>query len=184
MHTSGSAMPDRRPRERELFQLGMARADIAAAMAACDLVLEEHRDASDALYRALIDSIIVSYARPFTRNKPVGPLPPEWSAFEHTIDSRTHEQLLALRHRTVAHSDYAVRKVYVLTDERETMFGVQQRVPALGIGVSSEILTTWSVAATRQLCDRLGSRLSERVEALIEELFGAAQIDAPVEIVP
>src|SRR5918996_3908931 len=42
-----------------------------------------------------------------------GPLPKKWSKFQSDSLKRLHDELIELRHQTIAHSDAAVRHVYV-----------------------------------------------------------------------
>src|SRR5438309_7330583 len=81
----------------ELKRLACARSDVSAALQTCDLLLKSIESADADLYTALSSTIVICYARPFTRNRPMGPLPPAWGQFKDARLQQTHDMLLKLR---------------------------------------------------------------------------------------
>jgi hypothetical protein len=53
----------------ELKRLACARSDVSAALQTCDLLLKSIESADADLYTALSSTIVICYARPFTRNE-------------------------------------------------------------------------------------------------------------------
>src|SRR5207249_2371933 len=60
------------------------------------------------------DAIVISYARPFTANKPLGSLPAKWGRFDNSQFQEVHDTLLRLRNKFVAHSDPYERSVFIV----------------------------------------------------------------------
>ena len=120
------------------------------------------------LYLPLFHATVASYARPFTRNKPFGPLPDKWSRFATERLQKTHDALIDARHTYVAHSDSEVREVQILP-------------PGAAIGswrsgtLSVMIKTTWwpldSFDRVIEVCKDLGTRLDDETHALLDELY-------------
>jgi hypothetical protein len=57
---------------------------------------------------------VVAYSRLFTQNEPFGPLKKEWGRFADPELQYLHDALVKLKNQTVAHSDYAIRKVLII----------------------------------------------------------------------
>lgn len=162
-----------RGKRRELCRLALARSDIAAALAACDQLVElsAHEQLAGDIGTALMNSLIVSYARPFTEGRPLGKLPDKWSKFSSRHDQETHALLMDLRRQTVAHNDSTLRKVYV-APAGGPLFETGQHTTGLGVAVTSWVPSPERVAAARQLCMTLGTRINDEVERLLDELYG------------
>ena len=163
--------PDSRStKKKALYQLVVARSDITAAMTTCDLMIHHVQGLGDHLYQPLFHAIVIAYARPFTHNKPLGPLSVQWSTFSNTPFQETHDELIRARHQFIAHSDEETRRVDI--------FPPGARVGETGLtsgGVSISIRTiafpTSRFHHIRDLCYDLGSRLDRRVNALLTELY-------------
>jgi hypothetical protein len=85
----------RSQKKKELYQLAVARSDITAALKTCDLIIQQVKEIGNDLYQPLFHVIVIAYARPFTRNKPFGPLPSEWSKFSDPAFQEMHDDLVS-----------------------------------------------------------------------------------------
>jgi hypothetical protein len=164
-------MPESRSaKKKELYRLAVARSDIRAAKTTCDLLIQHVEGLGDDLYQPLFHAIVIAYARPFTRNKPLGPLPAEWSKFSNAHFQETHDELIKARHQFIAHSDEEIRKAII--------FPPGAPVGKTGLksgGVSISIRTiafpTSQFHHIRNLCHDLGSRLDRGVYAILADLY-------------
>ena len=112
--TISKKQPASRSKQKlSLYRLLVARSDIGASHAACELFLKTVTDLSDDLYYPLFSAIVVCYARPFTDNKVFGSLPEKWRKFSDPDQQRLHNSLIATRHELIAHSDISVRKAKI-----------------------------------------------------------------------
>jgi len=157
-------------RKKEFYKIVVARSDITAALKACELFLSTVKDLGDDSYFPLLNAIIVCYSRPFSKNKPLGPLPKKWHRFDNGRFQEVHETILELRNKTVAHSDLEIRKVFIIpkgTPVRKT--GI--RSEALGVGISNRALPMEIFPEIRATCFDLGRRLNVEVKEQLELLF-------------
>ena len=97
-----------------LYKLVVARSDFIEALFTARYVIANVHDPRDELWFPLQDAIVVSYARPFTGNRPLGSPAPEWSVFGDPKLQSLHDDLIELRHKTIAHSDAAIRRVLIV----------------------------------------------------------------------
>lgn len=169
-------------KRRLLYQLCSARSDVRAATQICTYARDHVTDIRDELWLPLQDALIVSYARPFTRNRPVGPLPDQWARFEDPEHQRLHDELVSMRHEIVAHGDAARRTVVIFPPGT---------IPPIGGGPPTSEATV-SVAQARKdpsyfakvegLCQDLQARLHVETEALLQELFGDIDAREPFDL--
>jgi hypothetical protein len=78
---------------------------LEAARTGIHTVLERKLTSDSVEYYLLVVGIICLYARPFTNNRPVGPLTEEIVPDEHRD---LHDTILGIRHKLFAHSDASV----------------------------------------------------------------------------
>ncbi|MBW3670085.1 MAG: hypothetical protein KY432_00265 [Acidobacteria bacterium] len=156
-------------RKRDLYRMIVARSDITAALGTCELILDQITDLSDELLAPLYHAVVVSYARPFTANKPHGHLPSKWSKFREERLQRLHDSLIEQRHQYVAHSDADVRTVDIIPPGAT----IPQFGPAisLGVQVAMRLPDPGYFEDVRELCLNLGSRLNEAVSSELQELY-------------
>lgn len=133
-------------------------------MEGCDHLIEENVKAGHPLYWTLHNGIVVSYCRPFTRNRPYGPLPDKWSQFDDPELGELHQEPLDLRHKCVAHSDYDRRKVFIVPAGAQ-MFKTGKRTTGLGTAVQNWALPVAKWRDVRDLCIEVGSSISLDVES-------------------
>jgi len=158
-------------RKKEFYKIVVARSDITAALTACDLFLSKVKDLSDDLYFPLLNAIVVCYSRPFTSNKPLGPLSEKWHKFHNETFQKTHETILSLRNKTIAHSDLEIRKVFIYpagTPIAKT--GIKSH--HLGVAISNHALPMERFPEIRATCFDLGYRLNIEAERELRSLFG------------
>lgn len=119
-------------KRKDLCRLIVALSDIGNAKRLSEFIVD-NITMGNQLWEPLQDATIISYARPFTKNEPYGPLPKKWLKFQSDSMKRLHDELIELRHQTIAHSDAAVRHVYVypphtapsLIPDNKTMFAIR-----------------------------------------------------------
>jgi hypothetical protein len=88
-----------------LWQMESGCYSFEAARAGIHTVLELKLTSDSVEYYPLVVGIICLYARPFTNNRPVGPLAEEIVPDEHRD---LHDTILGIRHKLFAHSDASV----------------------------------------------------------------------------
>lgn len=143
-------------RRRLLYQLVAGRSDIGARQVTT-YAREHITDIRDELRLPLQDALVVTYARPFTSNRPIGPLPEEWTRFVDPDHQRLHGELMSMRNKLVAHGDAERRKVVIYPP------GAQPPVPR---GPTSEA----------------HARLRAAAQDLLQELFGNIDATVPFDL--
>lgn len=161
-------------RRKQFYKIVVARQDIKAALDACKLFLSKVRSMGDDLYFPLLTAIVVCYSRPFSRNKPLGPLPKKWHTFDKPEFTKIHETILDLRDKTIAHSDLAIRKVSILP--KGTPIGNSGLTSGLGVIMRDVALPMEIFPRIEAVCLDLGSRLNLEVKKEIRALFGSKDL--------
>lgn len=172
---------ERAGRRKLLYKLAVARSDVAAAMSACDLLLEHKPGMGDPLYAALTTTGVVCYGRPFSDNKPLGPIPGSWRRFEDERHQQLHDQLITLRNEAFAHSDALARKVRVVPQGARLIPG-DAPSSSLGIAVTAHYYPLEVIEEVRGLCLDLGHRLNVVVEDLLRDLFAGVYAPVPFDL--
>jgi hypothetical protein len=165
----------RAAKKKELYKLVVARSDITSAMGTCDLMKKNVDAVGNELYQPLFHAIVIAYARPFTRNKPLGPLSTEWPNFSNPEFQQTHDELIKARHQFIAHSDEEVRRVEIFphgSSIKET--GLKSG--GVGVGIRNIAFSLSYFEHIRALCYDLGYRLNRRVEDLLAELYNGQKL--------
>jgi hypothetical protein len=140
-------------------------------------MIEHVKDMGDKLYQPLFHAIVVSYARPFTGNRPHGRLHAEWSTFSDPYFQEAHDKIIKARHQYIAHSDEEIRKVLI--------FPPGARIGETGYRAGDLSLTVRTLGfplewfpPIRDLCRDLGGRLNARVDSLLAELYAGQKLSA------
>jgi len=107
--------------EEELYQLIVGMSDIRAAQTTAEYAVTVVNDIKSPLWFPLLEAVVVSYARPFTANRPYGPLPKRWANFADPGQQKLHDDLVETRNKAVAHSDAAVRRVMIIPPGAQLM---------------------------------------------------------------
>lgn len=162
----------------ELYKLIVARSDITEALYITRIFLKEIKDLKDEKYFALQNAIIVSYTRPFTSNKPFGPLEKEWSKFSDPKHAAIHLKIIRHRHQSAAHSDFDIRKVCI-EPKGVIIKPMKTKSEEIGVTVRNEAFPISSFKVIEHLCLGLGSRIHQEVEKRIDEIFG--NVNLPVK---
>jgi hypothetical protein len=167
----------RSAKKKELYQLAIARSDITEAMTTCDIMVEHVKDMGSKLYQPLFHAIVVSYARPFTGNRPHGRLPAEWSKFPDPYFQEAHDKIIKARNQYIAHSDEEIRKVLIFPPGApigETGY----RAGDLSLTVRTMGFPLEWFPPIRDLCRDLGGRMDKRVNSLLAELYVGRELPA------
>ena len=107
-------LESRASRKKKLYKLIVALKDIVEARQACSLFGKTITSTADDLYYPLLNSIVVSYSRPFVENKALRPLSSHWRRFDKPKLQQTHERLLQFRHDNIAHNDLDTAQVQII----------------------------------------------------------------------
>ncbi|HYI44528.1 MAG TPA: hypothetical protein VE174_03580 [Actinomycetota bacterium] len=150
-----------------MYKLAVARSDMAVAsdIAGRLVDLEMH----DRLWVPLQDACIIAYARPFSGNRPFGPLDPSFAQFDDDDLQALHEALLEMRNKTIAHSDSSIRNVF-LFPPGSLRFDGGRVGSGFDLSVRTEKLPPRRFHRVQELCHQVGSRLNAAVQALQESI--------------
>jgi hypothetical protein len=157
-------------RKENLYRVVAARSDMGTAYRAAAILANEPEDLDSNYHAALHTAMIVSYARPFTHNEPVGQLGKKWRTFAHPNGAGIHEELMRLRHKMVAHSDVTLRRVFIIP--KGTDRGPAGIADALGTSLRGEVLSEERLRQAEGHCYALGSRINDYVEDELAALYG------------
>ena len=163
--------PTRKKKKINLYKLIVARSDITAALTACGLFIEKVDRLGHDLYYPLYCSIIICYGRPFSDNKPLGPLPSQWRKFSSPRLQATHNELIDARNSLIAHSDLKVRKVNIVP-EGAKIGETNLQHHGIGLTIESYYFPLLRYRDIHDTCFDLGNRLNQAVEDEIEKLYG------------
>jgi hypothetical protein len=169
--------------ETDLWKLAVARSDLLASRDACEhlLAIEEP---PYTLHTALLAAIVISYGRPFSQNRPHGPLPRRWHRFENKRHGEVHRIVLRMRDKLIAHSDIAERRVFVVPP------GVDFPLRAPPDGKTAVVVRTATLVPSlveeiRDLCLDLGRRINAEVDAVRQRAFPDDSLpDKEIELLP
>lgn len=168
---------EERKRREQLYKLIVANSDIADALKVTRHFIQEVSTMQHELYLPLQEVIIISYARPFTDNKPFGALPAKWGKFQNSRFQSLHNQLLEARHQYVAHSDHAIRKVTLIPPGNKLNILDNKRVADTSWEITNQRFELEVFSEIEQLCLDLGSRLYSEIKTQIGQLYPST--DAP-----
>ena len=165
--------PARSKRKEQLYKIIVARSDITAALYASDLMLERVKTMGDPLYYPLYAAAVICYARPFSDNKPLGPLMKHWREFsDHTLQA-THDDIIAARNELIAHSDLAARRVEILPPGARV---ADRTSTGVGCKVGSYYFPIEKFHDVSATCRDLGGRLDSEVWRQLDALYGGMDL--------
>jgi hypothetical protein len=156
--------------KKELYKFIVANSDIYAAKYACDCFVENVSNMQDTLYFPLLETIIISYSRPFSANKPLGSLHKKWGIFKKDRYNLLHKRILEMRNKIIAHSDFEIRKVQIIPPYCLIPV-LEQRTQNIDFGIKTQALQIESVPIIRDMCINLGQRLLKEIEYRIDALY-------------
>jgi hypothetical protein len=151
------------PDEQELFKLVIARSDFHAALLACDYLLAIP-DPPETLFNLHVAAIVISYARPFSQNRPLGPLAKKWGQFDDPDRRKLHNDIIDARNKLVAHSDLSQLAVWIVPAGVELPTGKKR--DNASIVIQSRRLLSDQVSPIRDLCLELRVRLDKEIDEL------------------
>jgi hypothetical protein len=167
--------PDSVPGKKYLYKIVVARSDITEAMRTCDLFLSKIKSINDELYFPLLCSIIVSYSRPFTSNKPLGKLSTKWGKYKNAKFREKHETILELRDKAMAHSDLDIKKVYICPKGTHNVT-TGKKFPGLGVYITNKAFRIQAFKIIRDMCCDLKERLSVEIKRQLDTLYGKQEL--------
>jgi hypothetical protein len=155
-------------KKKELYKLTVARSDIGAAHSTCKLLLNTVKNLLDDLCMPLQAAIVISYARPFTKNDPYGALPEKWQRFSTPSHTSLHKKMLELRHKVIAHSDAEARIVHIYPPG----FRISPDMVSAcyGSGCTTFALPLDAFREFMLLSKDLGTRINDKIDQLLDEI--------------
>ena len=165
--------PARSNQKRNLYQLLIARSDLVASLRACDFIIKNVKSIKDENLYPLTTSVVVCYARPFTKNKPYGSLPKKWSKFDKPQYQATHNRLLQARRELFAHSDMNVRKAQIVPPNVPLGIdgGKELKSPEIGTQVNYTLFEIDFFKIVRKTNLDIGQRIQTEIDKLIIDLY-------------
>ena len=154
-----------------LYKIAIAHNDVTEALFTTRLFIKTVKGIPDPNFQPLQDAIVIAYARPFTWNKPYGPLDKKWSIFSDHGLQRLHELLVETRNTLIAHSDKLHRKVQIIPDGTSSVPGLPT-TKGLGITVGTKKIAMDMFPRIEALCLDLGGRLDKEMFDLLDKLYG------------
>jgi hypothetical protein len=158
--------PTKNERE-QLYQLIVGMSDIGAAQATADYAAKVVRDIQSPLWFPLLEAVVVSYARPFTANRPFGRLHPRWATFDDPRQQELHDDLIEIRNRAVAHSDAAVRRVVVVPPGAQVS-PLTRVAKTSNFAITTDRLPPSRFAEIERHCVELGTRMYREVSVAMK----------------
>ncbi len=159
----------------ELYKIAIAHNDITEALFTTRLFLKTVKGIKDWSFQPLQDAIVIAYARPFTRNKPYGPLDKKWERFTDPGLQRLHELILRTRHTLIAHSDKQYHQVQIIPPGTSTIPGIPTNKD-VALTVSTKKIARIMFPRIEQLCLDIGGRLDKEVFDLLDKLYGGRDL--------
>jgi hypothetical protein len=167
-------------RRQALYRLAIARSDIKAA-AEIAAYAEKYVPDMNELWIPLQDALVSAYARPFTSNRPHGPLANAWAKFSDPRHQELHRELIALRNELVAHSDASRRTVVVFPPNVPFLDG-REPLARVTLAIGQTRRSPDFFKSVRELCDDLLGRLHAATEEQLQHLFGDTNRTRPFDL--
>jgi len=153
-----------------LYKVTIANSDVSSALFTTRLFLKTVKSMKSDGFMPLQDSIVVAYARPFTSNKPYGPLDKKWGLFNISGMQNLHDQIIEYRHKLVAHSDKKYRTVQIIPKgTAKVPVGPSNVETAIQLSTTKFTMDTFT--KIEKLCLNLGGRLNQEMFRMIEKLY-------------
>jgi len=167
---------------KELHKLAVARLDIIEAQAACQYIIDNISDLGDPLYYPHSVTLVICYARPFTRNNVYGALGNKWSEFPNEPVAGMHKQLIDARNTFVAHSDGSVRGLQIIP-KGYSVPGTKYKIDGYSCQVKKFYIALENFPLAKANCQYLVSRMNDEIKELLN--YVGPQLDlsnGPLEI--
>lgn len=177
---TASATKPRSTRKQALYKIAVAVSDVGAALEACRMLRTLPGGMNNfRLYDALSCAMIVCYARPFKRSKPLGKLPDEWTKFSRSDFQDAHDDLIDARDRFIAHSDMSIRQVSICgpgTRAGQTELFIGRDPGDIGVAISTQCFGPERLEVIEATIFDLGVRLEEAKQQALDELYGGMDL--------
>lgn len=135
----------------------------------CEHFIAIQPDQSSPVYHALMTSICVVYAKPFTSNKPVGELSARFGKYSDPVLREFHASLLDWRDGFYAHTEAELFKIHVRIEAEDA--GEMMKY-----GFYPEIeeshLHHRRIPDILRMCDEIEPKLEAKNLELMEAIFG------------
>lgn len=175
MESAGSS-PPRGELKKQLYRLAVGRSDVHRAYATSELLRREVHDLADDLYHPLLHATAISYGRPFAVSRAGSTIGARWARFARPVLLDTHNKLIELRNKFVAHSDPMERTVQIIPPRVALLEGRREHFDRPGIGVRDIAYPVeWFELVSATAAD-LGARLDAEVERLLQVLYGGMRV--------
>jgi hypothetical protein len=152
---------------KDLHRLAVARIDIAVAQAACQYIIDNIKFLGDPLYHPHYVTLVICYARPFTRNNLYGALSKKWSKFPNEPAAGMHKQLIDARHTFVAHSDGSVRCLQI-TPKGHVVRGTKYKIDEYSCQVENRFIALENFPLAKANCQYLVSQMNNEIKELLD----------------
>jgi hypothetical protein len=170
----------RSTQKQALYQIVVAVSDVGSALEACRMLRTLPGGIKDfRLYDALSCAMIVCYARPFKKSKPLGRLPDEWSKFARSEFQDAHDDLVDARDRFIAHSDMTIRQVSICgpgTRAGQTELFLGRDPGDIGVSISTQQFGPERLEVIEATILDLGTRLDATKQHALDELYGGMDL--------
>lgn len=153
-----------------LYKIAIAHNDISEALFTTRLFINTIKSIKDKGFQPLQDAIVIAYARPFTRNKPYGPLDKQWWQIEDSGLLRLHELILQTRHTLIAHSDKQYRRVQIIPPGTSNIPGIPTN-KEIALTVSNKKISMSTFPKIEALCLYVGGRLDKEMFDLLGKFY-------------
>jgi len=167
--------------KRELYKLILARSDITSALFACRFFIKNIKDVKNELWLPMQEAIIISYARPFTNNKPFGSLKKSWSEMPTIEMQNVHDQVINARNMQIAHSDLKQNKVFI--------FPKGLKLPpdnhpssSIGVEIHNFKFPIPFFLNVEKLCLFLGRKIHSEIEKKLINIYGNVDFHEKIEL--
>jgi hypothetical protein len=165
----------RASRKKKLYKLTVALKDIVEARHACSLFGKTIASTADDLYYPLLNSIVVSYSKPFVENKALGPLSSHWRRFDNPKLQQTHDRLLKFRHDNIAHNDLDTAQVQIIPPGAKVQ-GQQNTALGVSWAVTRHVLAPQTFQLIWDTIEDLRVRLMQAIDEEMLILYGLSQL--------
>ena len=152
------------------------------AQAACQYIIDNIADLGDPLYYPHSVTLVICYARPFTRNNVYGALGNKWSTFPNEPATGMHRQLIDARNTFVAHSDGSVRGLQI-TPKGYLVPGTEYTVNEYSCQVKKFYIALENLPLAKANCQYLVPMMNDEIKGLLEEVAPQFHLSSgPLEI--
>jgi len=172
-------------KRRELHKLIVADSDIVDTIYAVRLFIKEVDGITHPLFMPLQETIIISYARPFTDNEPFGTLSKKYCKFSSQRLADLHKKMIDTRNHYIAHSDSDVRRVTIIPPGTKNYGEYRSgRSKDIGFEITNKRFEIATFTDILELCQDVGSSIHKDVNKLLDELFpSSSNPGSPIELI-